>query len=92
MIGSMNILNNNNLYPSPSTSTQTEGAFLLPPPHLPSQEEDANLFNSLAFAGTLLLQLGDANKNHRLEEKKKFFFENFFYFYFFLWSLILLKF
>jgi len=69
MIGSMNILNNNNLYSSPSTSTQSEGAFLLPPPHLPSQEEDANLFNSLAFAGTLLLQLGDANKNHRLEEK-----------------------
>ncbi|CAK5105497.1 unnamed protein product [Meloidogyne enterolobii] len=71
MIGSMNILNNNNLYSSPSTSTQTEGAFLLPPPHLPSQEEDANLFNSLAFAGTLLLQLGDANKNHREQVERQ---------------------
>uniref|UniRef100_A0A915N9T9 TBC1 domain family member 9 n=1 Tax=Meloidogyne javanica TaxID=6303 RepID=A0A915N9T9_MELJA len=71
MIGSMNILNNNNLYSSPSTSTQSEGAFLLPPPHLPSQEEDANLFNSLAFAGTLLLQLGDANKNHREQVERQ---------------------
>uniref|UniRef100_A0A915NE92 Rab-GAP TBC domain-containing protein n=1 Tax=Meloidogyne javanica TaxID=6303 RepID=A0A915NE92_MELJA len=71
MIGSMNILNNNNLYSSPSTSTQSEGSFLLPPPHLPSQEEDANLFNSLAFAGTLLLQLGDANKNHREQVERQ---------------------
>jgi hypothetical protein len=28
-------------------------------------EEDAQLFHSLAFAGTLLLQLGEANRSHR---------------------------
>uniref|UniRef100_A0A1I8BAC7 Rab-GAP TBC domain-containing protein n=1 Tax=Meloidogyne hapla TaxID=6305 RepID=A0A1I8BAC7_MELHA len=67
MVGSMTVSND---YSSPSTSFLPieTGSFLLPPN---SQEEDANLFNSLAFAGTLLLQLGDANRSHREQVERQ---------------------
>lgn len=57
MVGSMSV--GINCSSSSSSSIDISASLKL----TTAQEDDASLFNSLAFSGTLLLQLGDANIN-----------------------------